>query len=202
MEHNKKTQIQVFLVRKRITATFILWALLIVAFAPALSSAETNQAPEGMVYCPLTHTFQPVNPTEEKKKFKPFNEICASIQTKSSLFQEFFIKNPFKQILRDDNKLEALAFDFLKYGKSIFEELPNLPNLPSNNYIKKNGLIIVVSNTYKQQLSREQSFRYHSPKLLARPPTALITHFYTNNSIYQSDELSRRLAPRAPPLFS
>ncbi len=180
----------------------LLWALLTVVFAPALSSAENGKAPTGMVYCPLSRKFQPTNPPEEKRKFKPFSTICASREIKDFLVQAIFIKNPFKRVSLDENKLDDLAFDFLAHGESALKELPNLPNIPSESLIKKIGSSLVINDNYNHQFVWKQPARYYSPALLARPPTAEITGIFENNLIHQSGELSRRIAPRAPPARS
>jgi hypothetical protein len=202
MRNSKNTQIQVSPIPKQVTAMFLLWALLIVVFAPTFSLAETNKAPTGMVYCPLSRRFQPINPPEEKKEFKPFGNICASNDTKDFLFREILIENPFRRISFDENKLDDLAFNFLAHGESALRELPNLPNLPSENLIKQIGSSLVINNTYDHQFVWKQPAQYYSPALLARPPTAAITAIFTSNLVHQSDELSRSVAPRAPPVRS
>lgn len=179
------------------------WALLVIAFAPSIFPAKTSESPEGMVFCPLTHKFQPIKPPqEEEKEFKPFNEICTGSEKKELLFREFFIKNTLKQIPLDEHRLNDLAIDFLKHGKSVLRSLPSLPNSPSEHLIRRIGSFAVVSNTQQQQLIRKQTFHYQSPVLLARPTALLVLRTSTNNPVYQSAELSRRLAPRAPPLIS
>ena len=202
MQTSKNTQIRVSSFQKQTTAMLLLWALLAVVFAPSFSSAQTIKAPTGMVYCPLSRKFQPINPPEEKKEFKPFKDICASRETKDFLVQEIFIKNPFRQISLDENKLDDLAFNFLTHGESALRELPNLPNLPSENLIRQIGSSLVINNTYDHQYVWKQAVQYYSPALFARPPTAAVTAIFTNDLVHQSDKLSRRIAPRAPPVIS
>ena len=202
MHGNTHTQIRISSIPKQVTAMLLLWALLTVVFVPYISSAQTIKAPTGMVYCPLSRKFQPINPPEEKKEFKPFNDICASRETKDLLVREILVKNPFRQISFDDNKLDDLAFNFLAHGESALGELPNTPNLPSDNLIKQIGSSLATNNTYDHQIVWKQPVQYCSPALLARPPTAAVTAVFTNDLIHQSGELSRRLAPRAPPVRS
>ena len=187
---------------QQLTAILLLWVMLTVVFVPSFFPAETNKTPEGMVYCPLSKKFQPINPPKEKKQFKPFGDICASDGTKEFLFRKIIIENPFRRISLDENKLTDLAFDFLAHGESALKDLPNTPNLPSENLIRQIGAITVVNNTYDYQFVWKQPVQYYSSELLARPPTAAITAIFTNDLVYQSDEISRHLAPRAPPVRS
>ena len=202
MQNNKNTQIRVTLIQKQVTAMLLLWALLIVVFVPSSSSAEINKTPEGMVYCPLSRKFQPIKVPEEKKEFNLFNDICASRNTKDFLIQEILIKNSFRLISLDDNKIDELAFNFLAHGESALRDLPNSPSLPSESLIRQIGSSLVINNTHDHQLVWKQLAKYYSPALLARPPTAEVTAFFTNDLVHQSDELSRRIAPRAPPVIS
>ncbi len=199
MRNDSKKQSEVLSIRKRIAAMFILWTLLLIAAVPSFIAAEANKAPEGMIYCPLSRKFQPLNPPKESKLFE---DICATAETKEFLIHEIFVKNSFRRISFDQYKLEKLAFDFLARGESALQELPNLPKIPSENLTRQIGSSPAVNNTYESQFVWNQPVRYFSPTILARPPTGAISVFYTNNLITQSDELSRRLAPRAPPVRS
>lgn len=200
MQHGEYRKIQIFNVWKQAAAMLLLWTLLAV-FAPAVSSAQYGKAPEGMVYCPLSHKFQPINPPE-KKTLKFFEDICASDARKDFLFREIIIKNPFRQISFDENKLDDLAFDFLAHGDSALKKLPDLPNLPFKYLRKQVGSGVVGGNDYNRHFVRQQDVQFDLPTSCARPPTGLISKFSTNKLIYQSDELSRRTAPRAPPVRS
>lgn len=200
MRNSKNEKIQVSSISKQTTTMLLLWALLIAVFVPSFSSAQTIKAPEGMVYCPLSRKFQPIKPPEEKKEFKPFNDICARRETKDFLVREILIKNPSRQVALDENKLDDLAFDFLTRGESALRELQSFPNLPSENLIKQISSSIVINNTYDYQFVWKRPAQYYSPALLARPPTAAINAIFTSGLVHQSDELSRRIAPRAPPV--
>ena len=180
-------------------AMFLLWTLLSVAAIPSFIAAEANKAPEGMIYCPLSRKFQSLNPPKESKLFE---DICAAAETKEFLIQEIIVRNSFRHISFDQYKLEKLAFDFLAHGESALRELPNLPKIPSENLTRQIGSSPAVNNTYDQQFVRQQPVKFYSPKLLARPPTAAAAAVFTNDLVHQSDELSRRLAPRAPPVRS
>ncbi len=177
----------------------LLWALLTAVFAPTFAYAA--QAPERMVYCPLSKKFQPVRPPEEKKKIKPFDNICASLAKKDFLVQEIIIKNPFRFSL-DVNRLDNLAFDFLAHGKSALKALPDAPNFPSPKISKQIASSVATGNNYEHKIFWSNAFQYSSPTLLARPPTAAASAPFALNSIHQSPEISRHLAPRAPPVRS
>ena len=202
MKTNEKIQGRMRSIPQQLTAILLLWVMLTVVFLPSIFSAETNKTPEGMVYCPLSKKFQPINPPKEKKKFKPFGDICASDDTKEFLFRKIIIENPFRRISLDENKLTDLALDFLARGESALKHLPNLPNLPSENLIRQIGAIIFVNNNYEHHFDLIKPAQFSSSKQLARPPTALIHILSINNSVHQSAELSRRIAPRAPPVRS
>ncbi len=105
----------------------LLWSLLLAAAVPSFITAETNKAPEGMVYCPLSRKFQPLNRPPESKLFE---DICATAETKEFLLQELIVKNPLQRISFDEKKLDQLAFDFLAHSESALRELPNFPTPP------------------------------------------------------------------------
>lgn len=188
-------------IQSRLTAMLLLWILAITFFAPAHSPAR-GKAPGGMVYCPLSKKFQPVNPPEEKLKQKPFKNLCASTETKALLIQEIFVKNLFNKIPTDQHALDTLAFNFLEQGKAVLEERPGLPDSPSENSVRQFHSGMVVNNNQEYKFVWKQIAKTLSLAIAARPPTSEETFLFTFNSIYKSAQLSRCISPRAPPFFS
>ena len=199
MSSSKNLQRQIFPNQGRITALLLLSALLLAVFAPNLAYAV--KVPEGMVYCPLSKRFQPILPSPEIKNKEPFIDICASPARKHFLIDEIVINNPFSFSL-NIKRLDDLAFDLLAHGKSALKILPEAPKLPIPTIFKKVISNVVTNNRYDHKIIWNTEFQYSSPTLLARPPTATEPLSFAFNSIVQSPEVSRHLAPRAPPLFS
>jgi hypothetical protein len=187
---------------KQLPAAFALWTLLLTIFPVSFLSIEIGQPPEGMVYCPLSKRFQPVNPPLQRKE--PFSGICAGSKTKVFLFREIFINNIFKKVSLDEGELDRLAFDFLAHGKSAFEKLPNLPNSPSENLIRPiSAGASSAGSSFSKNTIWKQTANIFALEFAARPPTVVESNTFSFNSIYQSKEISRRIAPRAPPtIFS
>lgn len=189
-----------FSAQKRLTTTVLLSVLLCAALSPFFSVVEMiEQTSEGLVYCPLSKKFQPINPPQARKQ--PFGNICASEKTKDFLVREIFIKNLSKRMSLEESSLDKLAFDFLAHGKSALENLPSLPDLPSENIANQINSNTAYNN-YEYKFVWKQSAKIFSPELAPRPPTVQKKSFFARRPIYQTDELSDYIAPRAPPFLS
>ena len=191
------------LILNRLTAMLLLTALALIVFIPAVSAFAGRQAaPAGMVFCPLSRKFQPLNPPKNREN-NPFSDICAGKETKEFLFYAIVSKISLSNIFVDgENGFDNLAFDYLAHGESALKNLPNVPHFPSENLYKKIGSTAVGSSSEDDLTVRLQPLRFFIRSLAARPPTALLPNFYTPEIIHRSDEVSRRIAPRAPPVRS
>lgn len=187
--------------RKRLAAALVFFALLLTIFPVSIFS-DVKLLPKGMVFCPLSKKFQLVDPLEKKKEKKPFDAICASSKTKELLFQEIFIKTPWRAFTLDAKSFENLVFNYLAHGKSALDKLPLIPNAPSKNSVEKVAANIISNNRgeYKFIWKYSAAIAALSPNLKPRPPTNPKKSSFSIQPIYRSTRLSRRLSPRAPPL--
>ncbi|HEY8559688.1 MAG TPA: hypothetical protein VIL74_04735 [Pyrinomonadaceae bacterium] len=191
-----------FSIRKRSVAVLLLWALLSAVFPVSIFSASQERSPDGAVYCPLAKKLQPREAAEKKKATEPFDALCASPKTKDRLFQELVLKNPWRIFTLDAKGFDNLVFDYLAGGKAALEKLPAAPGAPLERSVKQAASTVAVGSRGEQKLVWKRFAACFLPTLAARPPTASESFFPPPHSIYRSAALSRRIAPRAPPLFS
>jgi hypothetical protein len=185
---------------KQLIACLLLWTLLTAVF-PTAFSAQKLSTPEGLVYCPLSKKLQPINLPKKKKETEPFDELCASKRTKDFLYQEIVLKTPWRVFTLDANGYEKLAFDYLANGKAALYKLPFTPNAPFKALVERVTPGVVSNNHGEHRLVLKNAVAgAFSPNLKPRPPTGEIIFPSFVSQTYRSAPLSRRLAPRAPPL--
>ncbi|HEX8369667.1 MAG TPA: hypothetical protein VF604_14070 [Pyrinomonadaceae bacterium] len=187
---------------RQLITGLLLAALLFVAFPAASFSADRKQAREGLVYCPLSRKLQPIRSLEVKKERKAFDYLCASTKTKDYLFQEIVLKNPWRVFTLNAASIENLVFEYLSYGEAALEGFPEVPKAPFENLSKRVFSTVAVNNRSEHKLVWKNLAALASPNLSPRPPTNSESPSFSAKPIYQSPEISRRMAPRAPPLFS
>jgi hypothetical protein len=187
---------------KRLIAGLVFWALLLTVFPVSFFPAERLELPDGMVYCSLSKKLQPTKPPETGKKQKPFDDLCASGKTKEYLFREIVLRTPWRVFTLDAGGMENLIFDYLAHGKSALEKLPTAPHAPSENLTKQLASSVAAGSRVEHKFVWKVSSIIFLPALAARPPTNQENLFSPASLTCRSAELSRRIAPRAPPLFS
>jgi hypothetical protein len=189
--------------RKELLTVLLIWALLAAVFAPVFALAQASrEAPDGKVFCPLSGRFQPVKPPERTKVREPFDYLCASRKTKDFLFGEMILKNPFRVFSLDTESFEKLAFEILADGKTAFKKSPFSPGKPLETSTRQLASGIAVKNHNEPKTNWKYAFVAFSTLLAARPPTAEQSLFSPAQRSYRSTEISRHLAPRAPPFAS
>ncbi len=181
---------------------FFALVALIAILSGAFSFAVFNSnllSPAEMVYCPLTKKLQPINPPSVSNAFS-LNEICATDAEKIRLTSAI-VKNLKLQFTNfTANNFEDLAFDFWQKGKTAFDSLPNAPNLPEKLTVKN---FFSPTNSgdnfsFKIVWKTTEKFAFQAQP---RPPTAIDFPEFNFEIVPKLKRISRRIAPRAPPVF-
>lgn len=177
-------------------ALFLLSAISSGAFSFVFAPAKFAAAE--MVYCPLTRKLQPVNPPKIAAPLYSLNEICASEFEKSNFALAIIkiAKLKFSNISQKD--FENLAFDFWRTGKSALDALPNSPHLPEELMTKNFFSPLNAGSDYENNFcwTTTEIFTF---QLNPRPPTNRNSLAYEFDSARKIIQISRRIAPRAPP---
>ena len=175
-----------------------LFALLLNAFSVAIF-AETPLAPAEMVYCPLTKKLQPVKAAKKAARPNPLGEICADETTKKAFADELFAQNLLRTNAPHEEQFEKLVFDFFQKGKTAFADLPRLPDAPRKNSLKTFSAVTGFGKTDETQFLGKSTFDDFSPSQKPRPPTPAAVNLFESRNFRELREISRRIAPRAPP---
>ncbi len=154
-----------------------------------------------MVYCPLTKKLQPVKPSKEIFRKNPFDEICASDDAKLLFSLEISAQTNFKFMSPDAQNFENLIFDYFQKGKSVFDNVPNLPNFPNKNLTKNFSSFAGFGSNYQKQFVWKLSGENFSFAQNPRPPNEIKTVSFGILLTYNLDKISRKIAPRAPPFL-
>lgn len=172
----------------------ILSGALSLAFpSPIESSAE-------MVYCPLTRRLQPANPPKTIAPKFSLNEICAR-DFEKNLFALAAATESAKLNSSSVNQteFENLAFDFWQNGNRAFGNLPSAPNAPEK-FIAKNSFAAINSGGDYGNKIVWQTTEIYAVQLKPRPPTNQNSPRFEIKSARRLHQISRRIAPRAPPV--
>ena len=154
-----------------------------------------------MVYCPLTKKLQPVNPPPESvAPTYTLNEICAADSEKRRLEAAVFENFKLKFTNLSLNNFEDLAFDFWQKGKSVFENLPNIPNAPEKFAVKNSFSPIGFGGNLDFKIVWKTSEKF-AFQIQPRPPSTINLSEFNAGFSLKLASISRRIAPRAPPVF-
>lgn len=179
-------------------ALIALSAILSGAFSLAFFDSSVRSA--AMVYCPLTKTLQPVNPPPSVARAFSLNEICAADSEKLRLTAAIAENLKLKFINYSADNFEDLAFDFWQKGKSAFDSSPNLPNSPQEFAVKNSFASIGYGDNFSFKIvwTATEKFAFQTQP---RPPTALDFPDFNRKDALNLKSISRRIAPRAPPVL-
>ena len=180
-------------------AVILLSAIVSGAFSCALFKSNLQTSAE-MVYCPLTKKLQPVNPPKNIAPTYLLNEICAADSEKNKLEAAISEYSKLKLTVFNLNNFEDTAFDFWQKGKTAFDILPNMPGAPEKSAAKNSFSPVGFGGDFDVKLfwKTSESFAF---QIQPRPPTTLDTALFNLQFFLKFDRISRRIAPRAPPVF-
>lgn len=176
------------------------FVLIFNAFSIAIF-AEKTQNFSAFVYCPLTKKLQPVKASQKETKKNPLAEICADESYKKHFTDEIFGANLVKTNSLDENRFENLAFDFFQKGKAAFKGLPSFPDAPRKNSAKSAYDFFTSCRNEKVKFAPSLKGEKFSFAQNPRPPNFSFTADFQSKKLLKSEEISRRIAPRAPPFF-
>lgn len=153
-----------------------------------------------LVFCPLQKTWVKRNPAPEKAfKFEPLEEICAANEQKESFIFESFQKLALAKISLDIKKTENLFFDYAEKGKEVFTMLSNSHSLPETQLSKADNPKKAIFNLQKDFIKKETGIFLLPAQ--PRPPTFQITANFISQKFVELKNISRKISPRAPPVF-
>lgn len=179
----------------------MLSAILSGAFSFALF--KSNARPARMVYCPLTKKLQPVNlpPASVFSAAYSLNQICAADSEKTRLALAISENAKLKFTNSDQIDFENLAFDFWQKGKTAFDSTPPMPPSSPEKCAVKNSFSATNFGgdlAFKIVWKTSEKFAFQAQP---RPPTTLDFPAYNFETARKLSRISRRLAPRAPPVL-
>lgn len=176
-----------------------LCALFLNAFSTALFAKLPTNAAE-TVYCPLTKKLQPVKAAKKEVRQNPLEEICAADAEKKSFAAALFKQNLLKTSFLDENEFEYLVFDFFQKGKTAFADLPPFPDSPHQNTFKTSPVVAGFSQNDQTRFALKSTAEDFSFAQNARPPNLLAANLFESETFSKLETISRRSAPRAPPI--
>jgi hypothetical protein len=157
--------------------------------------------PSNLVYCPLMRDWvkKSLHAAEVKE---PLDKICASEKRKLSFFAEAGRKYPLiARFAGDEEALEKLFFRFVGKSNGAFTEISPPGNAPSPQSAISSASE-KSTGSYQAPFAGKQTESFTVARK-ARPPTASPTRrFFTAKTVRALENISRRIKPRAPPLFA
>lgn len=193
----KKVRLKFQMLKINFVAVILLLAISSGAFSFAFFAPEKSSTAE-MVYCPLTLRLQPINPPREISIGDSLNEICAN-ESQKDRFASAILRSAKVEVSKlNQLTFENLVFDFWQKGKSAFDNLPNLPNLPETFLAKNSFSTLTVGNQFENQFVWKTTEKF-AFQLKPRPPTTRNSFVFEFQNVTKLDQISRQIAPRAPP---
>lgn len=181
---------------KKIVVLFSLFSLFASTFYFAFFSIK-NDASNGTVYCPLTKKLQPVHPPKKSAGDISINDFCANDKEKSEFIK--VLLNSENLFLINETQFENLAFNYFQTGKTAFQSLPNLPDLPEQN-LAKSFYSAAVTGIYDRQISffkiKTEQFDFAQTP---RPPTIQASAKFDFQIVRLLEKISQNINPRSPP---
>jgi hypothetical protein len=175
------------------------FALFLNALSAALLAAPPSN-PAETVYCPLTRKLQPVKATKKEVRQNPLAEICADERDKKSFADELFRQNRLKTNFADEKHFEDLVFDFFQKGKSAFAGLPQFPDSPQKDSVKVSYVALSFGKISETKVVWKSPTENLSFAQNPRPPNPVSANFFESQNSPSLEIISRRIAPRAPPV--
>ncbi len=139
-------------------------------------------------------------PAPSVAKAFSLNEICAADAEKARLAAAIGenLKLKFTNLTADN--FENLAFDFWQKGKAAFDVLPNAPNAPEKAAVRNSFSPTTSGGSFSFKIvwKATEKFAFQTQP---RPPTIAGFSDFNFKFLTKLDQISRRIAPRAPPFF-
>ena len=166
---------------------------------PAFGEKKSDSA--DLVFCPLQKIWVKKNSSVSRSE-KPRNlldGICSSEKEKQSFIFELTQNINFRQLTFAGKNGENLYFDFLQKGKKAFAEAAAPQNIPNREIANTGSIEKGTNSNFKKDFSRVKSGIF-SLEQFARPPTFTENFSYSFIIFREMKTISRRIAPRAPPI--
>lgn len=187
-------------VLRRVFAWLILFCISL-CLMPAFGQKSIASA--DLVYCPLQKNWVAKNsaPMPPIRAGKPLGEICSSERQKEVFFFDLSKNLNFRQIVFNQQNGEKLFFNYLEKGKQAFAEIAPSQNLPDRQLAKLASTEKSTGGNYRTDFIQTPSevFALHQ---FPRPPTVHKVVSDNSFSFREIKTISRRIAPRAPPVRS
>lgn len=164
---------------------------------------KASQDERDSVYCPLQKTWTKPASAAAKTRTNVFDQICATREAETHIFQNVFARLSAFQMIADANAAEDLIFDYLRHGDSavrLYRGSP-LPSPEQSAELIAAKAVLGVSHNPLHGLCLTTAL---CPQLCPRPPTDNPQAFLFDNSNFcrRFDTCTPNLLPRPPPVFS
>jgi hypothetical protein len=185
----------------KVAANCLTFAVLFSVYFSSLHvSTRVNARSAGEVYCPLQKTWVrkdlPAAVTDKQKE--PLKNICATEQSKSNFYADLFSGLRYSNTSFNDRETEGLFFSYTEEGKTAFAKVlssrqDNDPQIVRAARAEKGSMADKTSVT-------KRSVETLSPTMQPRPPTTIAEDNFSFQFIAELKNISRSIAPRAPPV--
>lgn len=178
--------------------------LLSVLFGSLPVFAHTQKQSPDLVYCPLQKSWVKRNPSAAVapiKTFKLLDDVCASNRLKENFFSDLSKSLHSRRILSHQNDEVKLFFSYLERGEQVFAEIVTPSDAPNRQLAQSSKIEKSGGANYQKDFTNALTGKLFVQQF-PRPPTIKNSSFYHSRIVKESNIISHRTAPRAPPIHS